>query len=355
MRKIIHVDMDAYFAAIEIRENPSLKGKCVIVGGSPNSRGVVSTCSYEARKFGVHSGMSSSQAWQLCPQGIFIMSNFALYREVSKQIRTIFRSYTDKVETLSLDEAYLDVTENKIDEPDAMKIARSIKTDILKATQLTCSAGVSFNKFLAKLASELEKPDGLCQITEQNAQKILFDLPIEKFHGIGKVTATRMKNLGIHNGEDLYRRELTELFRRFGKTGIYFYNVVRGIDNREVVSESDPKSISCERTFHTDLNSIEEILEELRALVERLVTRMASHKIQAQNLVIKIKYDNFQCITRSCTFPETNSDEDVFFQYAQKLLAENWDENRKVRLLGVGVDKLVFDSNPDNEQLEILF
>ncbi len=355
MRKIIHVDMDAYFAAIEIRENPSLKGKCVIVGGSPNSRGVVSTCSYEARKFGVHSGMSSSQAWQLCPQGIFIMSNFALYREVSKQIRTIFRSYTDKVETLSLDEAYLDVTENKIDEPDAMKIARSIKTDILKATQLTCSAGVSFNKFLAKLASELEKPDGLCQITEQNAQKILFDLPIEKFHGIGKVTATRMKNLGIHNGEDLYRRELTELFRRFGKTGIYFYNVVRGIDNREVVSESDPKSISCERTFHTDLASIEEILEELRALVERLVTRMASHKIQAQNLVIKIKYDNFQCITRSCTFPETNSDEDVFFQYAQKLLAENWDENRKVRLLGVGVDKLVFDSNPDNEQLEILF
>jgi DNA polymerase-4 len=164
-----------------------------------------------------------------------------------------------------------------------------------------------------------------------------------------------MKNLGIHNGEDLYRRELTELFRRFGKTGIYFYNVVRGIDNREVVSESDPKSISCERTFHTDLASIEEILEELRALVERLVTRMASHKIQAQNLVIKIKYDNFQCITRSCTFPETNSDEDVFFQYAQKLLAENWDENRKVRLLGVGVDKLVFDSNPDNEQLEILF
>ncbi len=347
--------MDAYYAAIEIRENPSLKGKCVIVGGSPNSRGVVSTCSYEARKFGVHSGMSASQAWQLCPRGIFLMNNFGLYREVSRQIRKIFRSYTEKVETLSLDEAYLDVTENKIDESDAVKIARSIKNDILQTTKLTCSAGVSFNKFLAKLASEMEKPDGLCQITEQNAQKILFGLPIEKFHGIGKVTATRMKNLGIHNGEDLYRRELTDLFRHFGKTGIYFYNVVRGIDNREVVSESDPKSISCERTFHTDLASIEEIIEELRALVERLVIRMASRKIQAQNLVIKIKYDNFQCITRSCTLPEIISDEDILFQYAQKLLTANWDENRKVRLLGVGVDKLVFESNLNDEQLEILF
>lgn len=355
MRKIIHVDMDAYYAAIEIREDPSLKGKCVIVGGSPNGRGVVCTCSYEARKYGVRSGMSSRQAWQLCPQGIFINSNFALYRQVSKQIREIFRSYTDKVETLSLDEAYLDVTENKVDCSDAIKIARSIKSDILKTTQLTCSAGVSFNKFLAKLASEMEKPDGLYQITSENAREILFTLPIEKFHGIGKVTATRMKKLGIHNGKELYNMELAELLRHFGKVGNYFHQVVRGIDEREVISEADPKSLSCERTFSTDLSSIDEIMEYLQPLVERLSSRMTAHNIQAQNIGIKIKYDNFQCITRSCTLPELSSDAELLFKNAQRLLVENWDENRKIRLLGVGVDRLDFGSSLNEEQLEIPF
>ncbi len=355
MRKIIHVDMDAYFAAIEIREDPSLKGKCVIVGGSPNGRGVVSTCSYEARKYGVHSGMSSRQAWQLCPQGIFVSSNFGLYRQVSNQIRDIFRSYTDQVETLSLDEAYLDVTENKVDISDAIQIAQRIKHDILQTTKLTCSAGVSFNKFLAKLASEMEKPDGLCQITVQNAQEILFALPIEKFHGIGKVTATRMKKLGIHNGEDLYNKELTELVRHFGKTGHYFHQVVRGIDNREVISETDPKSLSCERTFRTDLFSIDEIVEYLQALVERLSTRMEARNIRTQNIGIKIKYDNFQCITRSCALAEPSSNADLLFETAQRLLVENWDENRKIRLLGVGVDRLDFGSSLIEEQLEIPF
>lgn len=355
MRKIIHVDMDAYYAAIEIREDPSLRGKCVIVGGSPNGRGVVCTCSYETRKYGVRSGMSSRQAWQLCPQGVFINSNFGLYRQVSKQIREIFRSYTDKVETLSLDEAYLDVTENKVACSDAIKIARSIKSDILKSTRLTCSAGVSFNKFLAKLASEMEKPDGLYQITSENARDILFALPIEKFHGIGKVTATRMKKLGIHNGEDLYNMELAELVRHFGKVGNYFHQVVRGIDEREVISEADPKSLSCERTFRTDLSSIDEIMEYLQALVERLSSRMTARNIQTQNIGIKIKYDNFQCITRSGTLSAPSSDAELLFKFAQRLLVENWDENRKIRLLGVGVDRLDFSSSPNEEQLEIPF
>jgi DNA polymerase-4 len=189
--------MDAYFAASEIREDPSLKGKCGIVGGSPNGRGVVSTCSYEARKFGVHSGMSSHQAWKLCPQGIFVHSHFKLYKEVSEQIRAIFFSYTDLVEPMSLDEAYLDVTANKAGLDDPVEIARLIKADILETTRLTCSAGVSFNKFLAKIGSELNKPDGLSVITPENAREILFALPIEKFHGLGRVTAARMKKMGI--------------------------------------------------------------------------------------------------------------------------------------------------------------
>lgn len=345
MRKIIHVDMDAYFAAIEIREDPSLKGKCVIVGGNPNGRGVVSTCSYEARKFGVRSGMSSHQAWKLCPQGIFVRSHFQLYKEVSGQIREIFHRYTDLVEPMSLDEAYLDVTENKLGEPDAVEIARQVKADILATTRLTCSAGVSFNKFLAKIGSELQKPDGLSVITEANAREILFALPIEKFHGIGRVTAARMKKMGIHTGEDLHRQEMIDMIRHFGKTGLYYYQVVRGIDNREVITESEPKSISCESTFPTDLGAIEDLLEELQDLVDKLVNRMAYKSIQAHNLILKIKYDNFECITRSRPLPEVSSDKALLFEYAQKLLVENWDEGRKIRLLGVGVGKLDLGEN----------
>lgn len=340
MKKIIHVDMDAYFAAIEIRENPELKGKCVIVGGAPNGRGVVSTCSYEARKYGVHSGMSSHQAWKLCPQGIFVHSHFHLNKEVSGQIREIFHRYTDLVETMSLDEAYLDVTENKIGEPYAVNIAKRIKEDILKATRLTCSAGVSFNKFLAKIGSELNKPDGLAVITPENAQEILFALPIGKYHGIGKVTAARMKKLGIHNGKDLYERELRELIKHFGKIGMFYFNVVRGIDNREIITESEPKSISCESTFDKDIAGVDELMGELQRLVERLVTRMTAKNIMGRNVVLKLKYDNFEYNTRSCSLPETTNDQNILFEFAQQLLIANWDPARKLRLLGVGVGKL---------------
>lgn len=200
--------MDAYFAAIEIRENPSLKGKCVIVGGPPNSRGVVSTCSYEARKYGVRSGMSSFQAWKLCPQAVFVHSSFKLYKEISAQIREIFYSWTDLVEPMSLDEAYLDVTENKKNEADPVLIAKEIKRMVHETTQLTCSAGVSYNKFLAKIGSDLNKPDGLTVIDKESAQDILFALPIGKFHGIGKVTAARMQKMGILNGADLHSKSV---------------------------------------------------------------------------------------------------------------------------------------------------
>ncbi|GAB1366368.1 DNA polymerase IV [Candidatus Cloacimonadaceae bacterium] len=351
MKKIIHIDMDMYFAAIEIREDPSLKGKCVIVGGPPNSRGVVSTCSYEARKFGVHSGMSSYQAWNLCPQAVFVHSHFRLYKEVSNQIREIFYSWTDLVEPMSMDEAYLDVSQNKHSETSAVEIAKAIKTEIMKTTQLTCSAGVSYNKFLAKIGSDLNKPDGLTIITPENAQEILFALPIGKFHGIGKVTAARMQKLGIKNGEDLYRWELKDMLRVFGKAGLFYYNVVRGIDTREVITEFEPKSISCETTFDIDTDDMNELFAVLRKLSERLASRMATKGISGQNIVLKLKYDNFEYITRSCAMRGSCNDPAVLYKYGEQLLVANWQSTRKVRLLGLGVGKL---DNQDNcEQLSI--
>lgn len=351
MKKIIHIDMDAYFAAIEIRENPSLMGKCVIVGGPPNSRGVVSTCSYEARKYGVHSGMPSHRAWKLCPQAIFVHSNFKLYGEISKQIRNIFYTWTDLVEPLSLDEAYLDVSTNKKQEPDASNIAKQIKAEVYNQTKLTCSAGVSYNKFLAKIGSDYQKPDGLTIISPENAQDILFTLPIGKFHGIGKVTAARMQKMGIKNGKDLYEQGLRELIKHFGKAGYFYYNVVRGIDERDVISYWEPKSISCENTFIEDIGDLDSLLQRIRKLSDKLAIRMDRKNIQGTNLVIKIKYANFEMITRSCQLPEATNNADTLYTYGEQLFITNWDAKRKVRLLGLGVGKL--DCDTDCEQIEL--
>ncbi len=340
MKKIIHVDMDAYFAAIEIREDPSLKGKCVIVGGPPNSRGVVAACSYESRKYGIHSGMSSHQAWQMCPKAIFVHSNFHLYKEISTQVREIFYTWTDQVEPMSLDEAYLDVSENKMNEPDAVKIAEAIRAEVYSVTGLTCSAGVSYNKFLAKIGSDLHKPDGLTVITKANAREILFALPIRKFHGIGKVTSARMKKMGVHNGADLYEKDLEELMRVFGKAGFFYYNAVRGIDQRAVVNFWEPKSISCENTFDEDIDDLNLLLAQLKKLAERLSGRMNLKNIQGQSLVLKLKYDNFEIITRSASLPESTKAQELLLQYGEQLLITNWDARRKVRLLGLGVTKL---------------
>ncbi|MDD2228637.1 MAG: DNA polymerase IV [Candidatus Cloacimonetes bacterium] len=353
MKKIIHVDMDAYFAAIEIREDPSLKGKCVIVGGSPHSRGVVSTCSYEARVYGVHSGMSSYQAWNLCPQAVFVHSSFKLYKEVSQQIREVFYKWTDLVEPMSLDEAYLDVSSNKQGVESAEDIAVAIKKEIYDTTRLTCSAGVSYNKFLAKIGSELNKPDGLSVITKENASEILFALPIGKFHGIGKVTAARMQKLGIQNGKDLYNRELKELLRIFGKAGLFYYQVVRGIDERDVITEFEPKSISCESTFDTDIDSMEELLAIMKKLAEKLCSRMQQKCITGQNVVLKLKYDNFECITRSCSLKGSGNNAATLFKFGEQLLVANWESSRKVRLLGLGVGKLDAVSNCDQLSLSL--
>lgn len=353
MKKIIHVDMDAYFAAIEIREDPSLKGKCVIVGGPPNSRGVVSTCSYEARKYGIHSGMSSFQAWKLCPQAVFVHSHFHLYKEITQQIRTVFYRWTDIVEPMSLDEAYLDVTENKLGVDDAVDIARQIKQEIYDVTRLTCSAGVSYNKFLAKIGSDLNKPDGLVVITPETAREILFSLPIGKFHGIGKVTAARMQKLGIKNGADLYKWSLQELIRVFGKPGGFYYNVVRGIDNRDIVTVFEPKTVSCESTFYEDLEELDALLEELRKLSSRLTSRLCLKNIQGFNVVLKLKYDNFEYITRSTSLSEPSNDNEVLYKTGEQLLINHWDSTRKVRLLGLGVGRLEKDELSDCSQMMI--
>lgn len=345
--------MDAYYASIEIREDPSLKGKCVIVGGSPNSRGVVTTCSYEARKYGVRSGMPSSQAWRLCPQGIFVHNDFSIYKQVSKEIREIFYGWTDKVEPVSLDEAYLDVTTNKHDESSAVIIAQKIKDEILSKTRLTCSAGVSFNKFLAKIGSDYQKPDGLTVIDEERAQEILFGLPIEKFHGIGKVTAAKMRKLGVYSGKELYQFSLKELVAHFGKVGFFYYNVVRGIDRREVVSDWEPKSISCENTFSEDIADLDGLIVWLRRISQRLAGRMRKQDITGSLLNLKLKYGNFEVITRSMQLPYFTNDEEIIYNYAEQLLVANWDSARPVRLLGVGLGKL--DNEENEEQLMLEF
>lgn len=264
MRKIIHIDMDAFYASVEVRDNPSLRGKPLIVGGLPNSRGVVATCSYEARKFGIHSGMASCHARQLCPEAIFLTPRFEAYTEVSRKIRSIFLDYTDLVEPLSLDEAYLDVTCNKRGIPYATRTAREIKKRIHAETGgLTASAGVSYNMFLAKIASDLHKPDGLTVIRPEDAYDILMELPIGKFYGVGRVTEKLFFDRGIKTGADLIRMTREELTASFGKSGDYYYEVVRGNDEREVTPEREHKSLGTECTFVHDTTDLTELVSTL--------------------------------------------------------------------------------------------
>ncbi len=329
--------MDAFFAAIEIRENPNLKGKPVIVGGLPDKRGVVSTCSYEARRYGIHSAMPSITAIKLCPEAIFLKPNFDLYRQVSQQIKNIFLQFTNIVQSVSIDEAYLDVTQNKLDEVSATKIARLIKQKIYEETKLTASAGVSYNKFLAKIASELDKPNGLFVITPQNAIQVLDNLAIEKFHGIGKVTAKKMKNLGIYTGKDLRKWRLNDLIRHFGKIGKFYYEVVRGIDERAVTTKSERKSYGKESTFYKDIQDKALMLNFFEKTAKRISENLKAKKLLGKTITIKIKYADFTTVTRSKTLQTyTNAYEEIF-NTAKTLLLANLIENKKVRLLGITV------------------
>ncbi|MBD0279436.1 MAG: DNA polymerase IV [Flavisolibacter sp.] len=334
-RKIIHIDMDAFYASVEQRDNPAYRGKAIAVGGSPEGRGVVATCSYEARAYGVRSAMPSKKALQLCPQLIFIQPRFEVYKAVSRQVREIFHRYTDIIEPLSLDEAYLDVTEDKQGIGSAIGIATLIKKAIKEELQLTASAGVSINKFVAKIASGMQKPDGLTFIGPSKVEAFVEGLPVEKFYGVGKVTAEKMKRMDIHTGADLKKLSEAELIRHFGKAGRFYYLIVRGIDERPVEGNQETKSIGAEDTFPEDLETVEEMNEELDKLAVVVNRRLMEYGLKGRTVTLKIKYSDFKIITRSKSFGEPINDLDTITRTAKELLLLTEPGNNKIRLLGI--------------------
>lgn len=354
-RKIIHIDMDAFYASVEQRDFPEYKGKPLIVGGSPEGRGVVAAASYEVRKFGVHSAMPAAQAVRLCPHAVFVKPRFEVYREVSNQIREIFFQFTDLVEPLSLDEAYLDVTENHLNLPSATLIAKKIRQLIKEKTRLTASAGVAHNKFLAKVASDLNKPDGLAVIVPEEADEFLEQLEIGDFHGIGDATESRMKSLGIHTGKDLKEWSEIELVQEFGKTGRYYYNIVRGIDKREVKTHRIPKSIGKERTFTEDIDDLGWINNFLTELAGKISERLNKKNAAGKTVTLKVRYDDFETITRSTSFSHYIDGADDIAETAISLLEETKVGNRKVRLLGITISNLNLQQQGHFKQLEIPF
>ena len=340
LRKIIHIDMDAFYAAVEQRDNPHYRNKPIIVGGKPDSRGVVATCSYEARKFGIHSAMASSQAYRLCPQAIFVKPRFEVYKEASLTIRDIFSEYTELFEPLSLDEAYLDVTHVSRCQGSATLIAREIKHKIRLQTGLTASACISYNKFLAKIASDIDKPDGLHLITPEQGPGFIEQLEIGKFHGIGKATEKKMHALGIRTGNDLKKWSLPVLVQHFGKSGQHYYDIARGIDNRLVNNYRPSKSIGVEITFQEDIADRTLILQQLHALLGNALTKLAAKQMTAYTLTIKLKYHNFVQITRSRTLSQAITQADGFDVILADLLKDTEIGTKKVRLLGVALSSL---------------
>ena len=348
MRKIIHIDMDAFFASVEQLDNPDLKGKPVAVGGS-GDRSVVAAASYEARKFGVRSAMPSLTAKKLCPHLIFVRPHFERYHEVSSRVFEIFREYTDIIEPLSIDEAFLDVTTDKKNIGSATIIATEIRKEIKKRTGLTASAGISVNKFLAKVASDVKKPDGLFVIPPENAAKFIEELPVEKFYGIGKVTAEKMHKLGIHKGTDLKTWDLTSLVRNFGKIGLFYYKIVRGEDDREVETDQERKSIGTELTFDKDLTTRFEIVAELYKIEKELMRRLEESDASGRTVTLKVKFNDFRQITRSKTFQNYIRDFKTLHGEIAEIRKSLNLEGSRIRLLGVSVSNLETDECSDRQ------
>lgn len=345
--------MDAFFASVEQRDNPQLRGKPVAVGGS-GKRGVVAAASYEARAFGVYSAMSAKIARQKCPELIFVKPRFAAYKTVSLVIRAIFRDYTDLIEPLSLDEAFLDVTTNKKGIPSATLIAKEIKQRIKLQTGLTASAGISINKFLAKIASDINKPDGLYVIPPNSVEAFIETLPIEKFFGVGKVTATKMKQMGLHTGLDLKKRSADELIKYFGKAGRYFFEVANGLDNRPVVPDRERKSLGAEHTYEEDYDDLTVLLTKLEILALEVGKRLHKSGKAGKTLTIKIKFADFTQITRSVTQTTPIADEEEIKQLAANLFTSTFTENMQIRLLGITISNFE-QREPKEEQLTIDF
>lgn len=337
-RKIIHIDMDAFYASVEQMDNPDLRGKPIAVGGSEN-RGVVAAASYEARKFGVRSAISGMQAKRNCPQLIFVRPRFDRYKEISNKIHKIFHEYTDLVEPLSLDEAYLDVTVNKKGNPSASLLAQEIRSRIFNEVGLTASAGISVNKFVAKIASDYNKPNGQKTVNPDEIIAFLEELPIRKFYGVGKVTTEKMYQLGIFTGTDLKSKSLEFLEKHFGKSGTFYYHVVRGVHNSEVKSNRITKSVAAEHTFDVNLSSEIFMMEQLERIANSLERRLQKHKISGKTVTLKIKYSDFTQQTRSKTLPYFIADKSLIMETVRELL---YQERMKdsVRLLGISLSNL---------------
>ena len=340
LRKIIHIDMDAFFASVEQRDNPELRGRPLIVGGDPQGRGVVAACSYEARTFGIHSAMSCAKAYKLCPDALFVRPRHDRYREISMQVMAIFREYTDLVEPLSLDEAFLDITENKKNIPSATWAAEAIRLDIVRETGLTASAGVSCNKFLAKVASDINKPDGITVVTPEQALPFIRTLPVRKFYGVGRVTEKRMLAMGIRTGSDLERFSRAELTQSFGKAGAFFYDIVRARDDRPVRPSRGRKSIGTETTLRRDIRDLATMIAILSEQAEQVGHSLVAKELAARTLTLKIRYRDFTTVTRSitpCCFFIRPAD---IMARVPSLLASTEAGKQQVRLLGLTVSNL---------------
>jgi DNA polymerase-4 len=342
IRKIIHVDMDAFYASVAQLDDPDLKGKAIAVGGG-GTRGVISAASYEARAFGVKSAMSGRLAIKLCPELIFVKTDFARYTEISKHVKSIFYDYTDLVEPLSLDEAYLDVTENKTGLPSATLIAQQIRQRIYDEVGLTASAGISINKFIAKIASDYNKPNGQKTVNPEDVLKFLEDLDIRRFYGVGKVTAEKMYQKGIFTGKDLKSKSADYLEAHFGKAGRSYYHIVRGIHNAEVRPNRIRKSLAAERTFNENLSSEIFMLEKLEHIAEEVSKRLEKIKVAGKTITLKIKYSDFTLQTRSKTIPNFVSEKDIILETAKGLLYQE-KLNNSVRVLGISLSNLNTES-----------
>lgn len=354
LRKIIHVDMDAFFAAVEQRDHPELRGRPIAVGGG-EERGVVATASYEARRYGVRSAMSGVMARRLCPELIFVHGRMNVYKEVSAQVHEVFHRYTDIIEPISLDEAFLDVTVNKPGIELAVEIARRIKREIREETGLVASAGVSYNKFLAKIASDWRKPDGLCTIHPDRAADFVAELPIERFWGVGPVTAKKMHSLGIHTGADLRRMPMQLLELTFGKAGRIYYDFARGIDNRPVEPVRVRKSVGCEHTIDHDIFTDAEIEQHLAQSAAELAARIARKEFHGVTLTLKVKFYDFTLISRSITSAAPYTDEARILADARKLMAGVEYDVNPVRLVGLSVSNRLSDELEVWQQLELDF
>jgi DNA polymerase-4 len=351
-RKIIHIDMDAFYASVEQRDNPDLRGKPVAVGGS-RERGVVAAASYEARKFGVRSAMPSVTAKRQCPDLIFVKPRFEVYKEVSRQIRTIFAEHTKIIEPLSLDEAYLDVTENIQGIPIATEIATLIRAKILSETGLTASAGISYNKFLAKLASDQRKPNGQFIITPKMGPSFVQDLPVGKFHGIGPATSAKMNGLGIFTGMDMRNQTLEFMIANFGKAGAHYYWISRGVDNRPVRANRIRKSIGAENTFPQDLADYESLVAELQPLIEKVWHHCETTGARGRTATLKMKFSDFELITRSRSVAIIDSASDLS-GLALDLLKQLMPPKKAIRLLGISVSGFTMPETEDEDQLPLM-